>query len=88
MIAGDREAFGRLFDRYARLVRAVVVAVSGDFGMVEDLTQETFLRAYRRLGSLNDSEDFCVCIQGIARLVAMERRREFAHNRRYAGRYG
>ena len=44
-LAGDREAFGRLFDRHARLVRAIVVAVSGDFGSVEDLTQETFLRA-------------------------------------------
>jgi RNA polymerase sigma-70 factor, ECF subfamily len=82
-LAGDREAFGRLFDRYARVVRAVVVTVSGDFGMVEDLTQETFLRAYRRLASLNDPEGFCGWIQGIARLVARERRREFAHDRRH-----
>jgi RNA polymerase sigma-70 factor (ECF subfamily) len=77
-LTGDREAFARLFDRHARLVRAVVVAVSGDFGSVEDLTQETFLRAYRGLGSLHDINKFRVWIQGIARTVAREQRRHFA----------
>jgi len=73
---GDREAFGRLFDRYARIVRAVVVAVSGEFGAAEDLTQETFLRAYRRLATLKDVNGFRAWIQGIARLVAKEWRRQ------------
>jgi RNA polymerase sigma-70 factor, ECF subfamily len=81
-LAGDREAFGRLFDRHARMVRAVVVAVSGDFGGVEDLTQETFFRAYRRLASLQNINNFRSWIQGIARLVARERRRQFLDDHR------
>ncbi len=45
-LAGNREAFGHLYDRYARLVRALVCGVTLDWPMVQDLTQETFLRAY------------------------------------------
>lgn len=78
---GDREAFGRLYDRHARGVRAVVVAVSGDFSAVDDLTQETFLRGYRRLATLRDVGGFRRWIQGIARLVARERRREISRDR-------
>jgi RNA polymerase sigma-70 factor, ECF subfamily len=79
-LAGDREAFGRLFDRHARLVRTVVTAVSGDFGAVEDLTQETFLRAYRGLKSLHDISKFRAWIQGIARMVAREQCRHLVRD--------
>ncbi len=48
-LAGNREAFGQLYDRYARMVRAVVAGVSGDWPTVEDMTQECFLRGYRNL---------------------------------------
>ena len=47
VLAGDVEAFGCLYDRYARLVRAVVYRVGHDAPIVHDLTQECFLRAYR-----------------------------------------
>ena len=75
-LAGDREAFGRLYDRHARSVRAVVVAVSGDFRAADDLTQETFLRGYRRLVTLRDGSGFGGWIRGVARLVAKEQRRQ------------
>lgn len=80
---GEREAFGRLYDRYARGVRSVVIAVSGDFSSVEDLTQETFLRGYRRLNSLKKASDFRQWIQGIARFVAKERLKELSRDRNY-----
>ena len=80
-IEGDREAFGRLYDRYATAVRAVVVAVSSDFSAVEDMTQETFLRGYKRLTTLRDVDGFRRWILGIARMVARERRREISRNR-------
>jgi RNA polymerase sigma-70 factor, ECF subfamily len=81
-LAGDREAFGRLFDRHARSVRAVVAAVSCDFQAVEDMTQETFLRAHERLGTLKDQSAFRGWIQGVARLVAKEGRRHYARHQR------
>lgn len=81
VMRGDREAFGRLYDRHAKSVRAVVAAVSGDFGGVEDMTQETFLRAYRRCDSLQSTENFRQWIQGIARNVARERKRKLGSER-------
>lgn len=75
-IDGDREAFGRLYDRHARSVRAVVAAVSGEFSAVEDLTQETFLRGYNRLATLKDFASFGRWIRGVARMVAREQRRD------------
>jgi len=78
---GNPEAFGRLFDRHARGVRAVVAAVSRDFAAVEDLTQETFLRAYERISTLRVPQGFRKWIHGIARLVGKERRKELHANR-------
>lgn len=83
-LAGKREAFGRLYDRHAAGVRAVVAAVSRDFRSVEDLTQESFLRGYRQLSSLRDPNGFRQWIHGIARLVAREHLRELRRNREHS----
>jgi RNA polymerase sigma-70 factor (ECF subfamily) len=80
-LAGDREAFATLYDRHARGVRAVVLAVSGDWSSVEDVTQECFLRAYRKLATLRDRDRFRPWLAGIARQVARERRRSLARSR-------
>jgi RNA polymerase sigma-70 factor, ECF subfamily len=80
-LAGNREAFGHLYDRYARLVRAVVCGVTLDWPMVQDLTQESFLRAYRNLARLNEQERFGPWIVGIARHVARERKRSLHRDR-------
>jgi RNA polymerase sigma-70 factor, ECF subfamily len=80
-LAGHREAFGSLYDRYARMVRAVVAGVSGDWSSAEDMTQESFLRGYRNLAKLRDVERFGPWIVGIARQVGRERRRTLRRDR-------
>ena len=70
VLSGDREAFGRLYDRYARLVRAVVYDVASDWSTVQDLTQECFLRAYQNLARLRQPDRFGHWLVGIARQVA------------------
>lgn len=80
-LAGDREAFGRLYDRHARAVRAVVLAVSGDWATVDDMTQESFLRGYRKLATLGDPDKFRLWITAVARHVARERRRALTRDR-------
>lgn len=84
-LAGDRHAYGRLYDRHARRVRTIVAAVSNDFEGVEDLTQETFLRGHRRLRSLRDPGGFGPWIGGVARRVARERRRQLRRDRHAYG---
>jgi RNA polymerase sigma-70 factor, ECF subfamily len=80
-LAGDREAFACLYDRYARLVRAVVYGVAMDWPMVQDMTQECFLRAYKNLARLREPDRFDRWIVGIARQVARERRRSIRRDR-------
>lgn len=43
-VAGDRDAFASLYDRYARLVRAVAADAGPD--RAEDITQDVFLKGH------------------------------------------
>lgn len=72
---GDRAAFMKLYDRRAGLIRAVCYDTTRDFHSAADLTQEVFLRAYQKLGSLRDPEKFTAWLVGIARRVCREWRK-------------
>ncbi|HYH30173.1 MAG TPA: sigma-70 family RNA polymerase sigma factor [Pseudonocardia sp.] len=50
---GDMVAFGELFDRYYDVVFRYVLFRTGDRSLAEDLTQETFVRALRRISSVS-----------------------------------
>lgn len=78
---GDREAFGLLYDRYARLVRAVAADQTTEPQDVADAVQEAFLRAYRNLHRLQNPDRFGPWIVGIMRQVARERRRSRRRDR-------
>ncbi|MBL4701513.1 MAG: hypothetical protein JKX85_09670, partial [Phycisphaeraceae bacterium] len=52
--AGDREAFVKLYDRYAFLVRSIVYDTTGRLADAQDLTQEVFLRAWQKRSELRD----------------------------------
>ena len=51
--AGDMAAFGELFDRYYDVVFRYVLFRMGDRSFAEDVTQETFVRALRRISSVS-----------------------------------
>lgn len=78
-LGGDTEAFALLFDRFARLVRAVAWDAGNDWATVQDLTQECFLRAYRQLGTLRERDHFRYWVTGIARQLVRETRRRRIH---------
>src|SRR5690554_6262669 len=80
-LAGKTEAFGLLYDRYARIVRAVFLGVTTDDNALHDLTQETFLRAYRNLSRLREPPRFGAWLVGIARLLAREKYRRQRRDR-------
>ncbi|HYT66587.1 MAG TPA: sigma-70 family RNA polymerase sigma factor [Vicinamibacterales bacterium] len=72
--AGDESAFARLYDRYGRIVHALLLArVSRD--EVEDLVQDVFLTAWRRLDDLRDPAAFGGWISMIARNRATDAHR-------------
>lgn len=75
VLDGDRAAFAELYDRRARLIRAVCYDATRDLHAAADLTQEVFLRAYDNLGTLRDPQRFAYWLTGIARQVCREWRR-------------
>jgi RNA polymerase sigma-70 factor, ECF subfamily len=64
--AGSREAFGELYERYARMVHGILIA-RVPRSQVEDLLQDVFLLAQRRLGSLREPARFGGWLAMIAR---------------------
>src|SRR5919202_5058084 len=52
--AGDRAAFAELYARYERRIYSFVYRTMGDHDDAAELTQETFLKAYRALGNTDD----------------------------------
>jgi RNA polymerase sigma-70 factor (ECF subfamily) len=73
-LGGDGRAFGELYDQYGGLVHAVVLANAPPED-AEDLVQESFIAAWRGLGSLRDPATFGSWIASIARNAARKRRR-------------
>lgn len=63
---GDRDAFGVLYRRHARLVRAVLLARL-DYQDVPDEIQEVFLSAWTQLRTLRDGRAFGAWVAAIAR---------------------
>ncbi len=88
VLDGDQAAFGELYDRYAPLVRAVCYDATGDLTEAQDLAQEVFLRAYRRLGSLREPDRVAPWLVGIARRVGLEWRRRIGRRRERLGLAG
>jgi RNA polymerase sigma-70 factor (ECF subfamily) len=63
---GDRAAFGRLYDRYARMVHGILLSRVHP-REVDDLVQEVFLSALRQLHALRDVSRFGAWLSVITR---------------------
>ena len=55
---GDRHAFGQLVERYQVLVRAMLTRMSGNHALADDLAQEAFIKAYRKISSFSGKGSF------------------------------
>ncbi len=65
-LAGDGNVFGTLVNRYQQGVYALVWSMVHDFAGAEDITQETFLTAFRQLPKLRDPSRFPGWLRKIA----------------------
>jgi RNA polymerase sigma-70 factor (ECF subfamily) len=68
---GHRDAFGQLYQRYARLVHGILLARVPAIE-VEDLVHEVFLRALPRLHSLREAARFGAWLAAITRNMAKD----------------
>ncbi len=66
ILDGDDNAFSELVKKYQKPVHALVWRKIGDFHIAEELTQDTFLRAYQGLATLKKPQSFASWLYVIA----------------------
>ncbi|HEV2834161.1 MAG TPA: sigma-70 family RNA polymerase sigma factor [Pyrinomonadaceae bacterium] len=71
VLEGDRDCFSRLYDLYAPLVHGILLARVPRIE-VDDLVQDIFLHAFRKLNTLRDGAAFGPWIAMIARNRAVD----------------
>jgi len=73
--SGDLQAFERLYRENERRVFALCLRMSCDGALAEELTQEVFVRAWRKLGSFRGESAFSSWLYPLTVNVALSERR-------------
>ncbi|MYG00053.1 sigma-70 family RNA polymerase sigma factor, partial [Candidatus Poribacteria bacterium] len=66
VLEGDDDAFSVLVRKYQKQVHALAWRKIGDFHIAEEITQDTFLKAYKRLSTLKEPQRFVSWLYVIA----------------------
>ena len=74
----DDIAFSKVYAEYELPIRRYVGSLVRDTGEAEDITQETFIRAYRKLSSLRDQKSLSSWLYRIATNLCYDRFRQNA----------
>lgn len=75
-LAGNRDAFAKIVTRYQSLVCSLAYSATGSLSRSEDLAQETFLTAWRRLQDLREPTRLRSWLCGIARNLISNAQRQ------------
>ncbi len=78
--AGDSAAFGRLYDRHVGRIRKVAQWTLGTSN-VDDVVQEAFFRAWRKLHLFNGSATFSTWLNRLATNVFLRARKRSSRSR-------
>jgi len=70
---GDQRAFGTLYSQYGRVIYSIIRHMIGNDEAAADLTQETFIRAWRSLARLQEPKAF----GGWLRMIALNLTRDW-----------
>ncbi|GBU15768.1 RNA polymerase sigma factor [Polaromonas sp.] len=65
-VAGDQKAFELLVIKYQRRIQRLIARMVRDVDLVEDIAQETFIRAYRALAQFRGEAQFYTWLYRIA----------------------
>ena len=76
VLSGDDTAFDILVEKYQKSVHALVWRKIGDFHYAEEITQDTFLRAYQNLSTLRNPSQFLGWLYVIANRLCLNWLRE------------
>ncbi|MDA7633349.1 sigma-70 family RNA polymerase sigma factor [bacterium] len=83
---GDRQAFGKIVTRYQRLLCSLAYSSLGSLSESEDVAQEAFVEAWKKLGNLREPEKLKSWLCGILRFkISHHLRKEARQPVRHAG---
>ena len=71
VLSGDDSAFGILVEKHQKSIHALVWRKVGDFHHAEEITQDTFLRAYQKLSTLKNPDRFLRWLYVIANRLCL-----------------
>ena len=73
---GDRAAFGELVRRHGSAVRALLRRMGADASLADDLAQDAFMTAFRKIGELQNPAAFAAWVKQIAARLLVRRWRQ------------
>jgi RNA polymerase sigma-70 factor (ECF subfamily) len=85
VLSGNSDSFGLLYDRYAKIVRAVCFEATENVADAQDLAQEVMVIGFNKLSTLEDPHRFGGWIIGIARFQGRQWRRTESRDRHEFG---
>lgn len=82
VLSGDTEAFATLVNKYSTQVFSLINRISGNRETAEELTQDTFMKAYKNLKKFKGNSSFSTWLYRIAYNTAISqiRKKKHEHN--------
>ncbi|HYL09395.1 MAG TPA: sigma-70 family RNA polymerase sigma factor [Candidatus Acidoferrales bacterium] len=77
-LAGDQDAYRVLVERHSRSLFRLAYRMTGNEQDAEEIVQDTFLRAYRKLGQFESRANFGTWVYRIAVNCSLDRRRKLS----------
>ena len=72
ILSGDDEAFNLLVRKYEKSIHARVWQKIGDFHHAEEITQDIFFQAYKKLSTLKDPNQFAGWLYAVANRLCID----------------
>ena len=85
VVDGPKTLFSSAFEEYRHRIQGYLLRLTRDPAEAEDLTQETFLRAYRRFGTLREERALLAWLYRIATHAYYDRYRLASYRHRTSG---
>src|SRR5881275_2056346 len=70
-LAGDADAERALYDAHVDRIYRLIYRMAGDGDLAQDFTQDTFIRAFERLGQFRGDSSLATWLHSIAVSVAL-----------------
>ncbi len=76
---GDRDAFARLVLATQKTVASIALAVTRDVQLSEDIAQDTYLKAWQKIGAMQHADSLLPWLQQVTRQAAIDHLRRRRH---------